>query len=1527
MCPQNASWVNDTENMKAGWVASVMAVALGGLAGAEESKIIEAGPHHRVMQVVREEVDLPGEVKPVTHRWQELATGLNRWDDATQSYVPAEVQWEQLDTGHVIARKTAHQLILSPQLGAEGAVELWGPDNLHLRSSVLGIGVIDPATGQSYLLAQPKEEAPIVLSSPTDAWIEDAFDTIKASLRYRLRRDGVEQDLVLREQLTPELLQALDLDPKNARVFLMTEFFQPPAPALTDTTSVTPSGQMLADAVIDFGGMQMGPGQAFAEEDAENGTPARVGKEWKKLDGRQFLIESIPYEDLAPLMEKLPSPDQARLDSIKSKVRRTASLPKPRLLRQANAPRFEQGRLNLGASRLVSASSEPRTYASLRGPGATLDYQLLSSTSTLTLRGDVTYYVSDAVNVSSSLVIEGGAVVKATNSPTAGIVCSGTVACLMDANEMAVFTSKDDNTVGESIPGSTANPWTNYCASAGLELRLSGQNLHHLRFAHLRRGLFFFDYSAGTANTVSHAQFVHCGTAVQANGYGNSAFANLNLRNVLIHDATNAIYGYSLIGRVEHLTAHRCTTLAWDYNGTNYGTTSTLYLTNSLLVNVSGDGNMNVGKNYTTTESYSNRIFQTVGAGGFYHLNGTYRGNGTTNINATLATELKSLTTYPPVVMSNVVVNCELTLGLRVPRNTGLPDRGYHYQPIDVAACQVTITNAATLLLTNSTAIATFGDAGLVLENGGALIAEGTPLNPVRLFRYNLLQEQSLAWGSTNYQPNAIVGPGHNYVGPAPTVALRFTRFDGLANYGYHVYGGNAWFLLGSLTARDCEFRNQRAEFGGGTGTSISLYNNLFRRVQSHYYAWPHISAYNNLFWAGTNRLERFNGGSSGVWTFRDNTFHDNGFYDYPGGITNSHNAFLGIGQAQFAATQGSNVVLTNGFTYTNGPLGGYYHLSTNLFNAGSRSASLAGLYHSTTLASQTKETNSTVDIGWHRMALVNGAAADTDGDGLADYLEDSNGDGDLDSGEWNFNSTDTNPGNGLGDLQEFELKFNILVNDPAQDYGNEQNTQWQPKVVAKDQGVTVAFWDTNLGVYGLGAVSGSEEIVNRMVGWAVSVDGGSSFADRGQPPLPAPISPDSLSWGDAGDPVLAIDRVSDTIYFAGTSERRPVAYRGVPLWKSTDAGQTFVRCDTVHTNIANTDYPWLAVDDWPAGQTCYHDVYLLIRTLEGTNGTVYLMVAKDGNVAATNWTQKTVAGYGATMQTVAVGPDHVAYVAWTQASTNQQFSLRMRAVGDRGENLNLLGTDPKVICQLASIGDERLKLLRNDSSSTDDYFDAYRVPELAVNPAKPGHVYVAFTDRGSATDKADVFFTYSTDGGQNWLGSGPQRIDSLDGNPVGNDQWAPVLAVRPDGQQLLAAWFDRRNDTANSLIELYGRWATIATNGTVTWGNQVFRISTESFPPVYPGSLAENTVAGHYDPVWPPNMVNLDWWYSWWPSELTTAYTYSHWMGEHSGAFGTQAHAFVVWPDGRRLTPGSQYYAGRNQLDIRLARITWPNL
>jgi hypothetical protein len=69
----------------------------------------------------------------------------------------------------------------------------------------------------------------------------------------------------------------------------------------------------------------------------------------------------------------------------------------------------------------------------------------------------------------------------------------------------------------------------------------------------------------------------------------------------------------------------------------------------------------------------------------------------------------------------------------------------------------------------------------------------------------------------------------------------------------------------------------------------------------------------------------------------------------------------------------------------------------------------LAGLYHHTVKTEQTKEGNSTVDIGFHYVAL-NGSNQpnDYDSDGILDHLEDKDGDGVFDAGETDWQTSNS---------------------------------------------------------------------------------------------------------------------------------------------------------------------------------------------------------------------------------------------------------------------------------------------------------------------------------------------------------------------------------------------------------------------------------------------------------------------------------------------------------------------------------------
>jgi hypothetical protein len=450
------------------------------------------------------------------------------------------------------------------------------------------------------------------------------------------------------------------------------------------------------------------------------------------------------------------------------------------------------------------------------------------------------------------------------------------------------------------------------------------------------------------------------------------------------------------------------------------------------------------------------------------------------------------------------------------------------------------------------------------------------------------------------------------------------------------------------------------------------------------------------------------------------------------------------------------------------------------------------------------------------------------------------------------------------------------------------------------------------------------------MVAWSVSLDGGRTFADMGVPPL----LPDGL-YGDAGDPVLAVDHDSNLIYYAGTSERASGAYRGIPFWRSEDGGASFTRLPTIATNITSSDYPWIAVDEWPgAGR---HDVYSLIWGKVDTDYGQWLMVST--NAGSGPWSGPTPIGnVAAKVPQMTIGTDHAAYVAWLEETSPP--ALQICKILNHGGTIGSISNI--VSLNAAWVNGERwTRLMRaNTSTDTNDYFKAYSMAQLAVNPDtnsanRSQHLYVTYADKGTGTtDRIDVYFTRSTNGGATW--TMPLRVNT---DATSNDQWLPSIAVRPDGNKIFIGWSDRRNDTNNSLIDVYGRWGDVAANGSVTFFSNDFRITTQSYPPAFAGTLTVNTNNGHYDPVLPPGSpefyVNLHWWYPWfeeppaseddWSLGWNCTYdVYCHEQREHNGVCSDSKYVYLVWDDNRNFSQAT-IYPSRNQGDIRLARLAWP--
>ena len=233
-----------------------------------------------------------------------------------------------------------------------------------------------------------------------------------------------------------------------------------------------------------------------------------------------------------------------------------------------------------------------------------------------------------------------------------------------------------------------------------------------------------------------------------------------------------------------------------------------------------------------------------------------------------------------------------------------------------------------------------------------------------------------------------------------------------------HLKGTNG--ICNPIILRDCQFHGGKlVSFYPTINLTNCLLEQVYASLRSADTNIPSLR--NNLFWRGafdfapnvTNALVKDN-------LFDQTSISNNiGTYvTYNGGF----NAFV-TNCNRLQPAFASDVILSNSPVYQSSWLGNYY-LPTNspLINTGSTTADLVGLYHFTTQTNQVKETNSIVDIGYHYVALnpqlstIN--PVDTDGDGISDYLEDTNGNGVVDNGEnsWtNYNSANgLTAGNGL---------------------------------------------------------------------------------------------------------------------------------------------------------------------------------------------------------------------------------------------------------------------------------------------------------------------------------------------------------------------------------------------------------------------------------------------------------------------------------------------------------------------------------
>ena len=927
--------------------------------------IVELGANYQVWERETYDPAPDGSIVTNIHKYTELATGLNHLVNG--QWVASKEEIDISPNGNWAAATNGQHQVYFPGDIYNGVIELDTPDGLKLQSQPIGLSYDDGTN--TVLIAELTNSTGEILSSGNQAIYPNAFTGIAADLLYIYTKAGFEQDIILREQ--PPDPASFGLNPQTTRLQVLTEFFNPPQPVVSTNSVPTPAGN-LTDENLSFGAMAMMPAKAFLL--GTNSPSVEVSKQWLMLDGRQFLVEEVPVVSLADELENLPLAQtiSTRPNPPLNVVLAKRLLPTQRL---ATVP---------GKHPMQLAKNIPFSQ------GLVLDYVTLNSNQTnYTFQCDTTYYISGPVNLNWTTTVEGGTVIKYTNSSSAIVNIvgigehPGALNMQTSPYHPAIFTSQDDNTVGDVISVSSGNPVQG--AATYLEIHADGYYGTPIRNA---RFLF-----AGTAISqvqyynvlcqVWDCQFVQCG-AVFSSSPTYSPVGNLEWHNVLISQCgvgftnTSGGIGQSVIG--EQVTADQVGYLVYaaGWNG------SSAYLTNSILTAVGPVYPPNGGiTNLVNCQSLpsSAGVFQSVGAANYYLADGTYRQQGTPNISTAMLAELADKTTYPPTVLTSdfntaTVLTRYTSLTPARRDNSGTPDLGYHYDPLDY--CWSGLRIYSSLTLSNGVAVGFYGSTGL--NGGNLLVSQGTALNLNHLVLYSAVQEQPVIWG-TRQAANYLLN------GNPATLQMRLTDLS--------LAGGGSSEYLSSGTAYNINLWDSQLlavklqpSYAPYPTITLGLTNNIFQRcalsfascgsINSTYY----VNFYNNLFLYGS--LE-FSLCEPSYAFYQNVSIADNLFVD----CAFSYYSYLGYGPRDISyngyyqttrrwgsapsgygpAVSGGDVLLTN-LDFQTGTLGNYYYPATGtnlarLIDAGSMTAASAGLASYTTQTNQTPDTGM-VDIGFH---------------------------------------------------------------------------------------------------------------------------------------------------------------------------------------------------------------------------------------------------------------------------------------------------------------------------------------------------------------------------------------------------------------------------------------------------------------------------------------------------------------------------------------------------------------------------------
>jgi len=475
-------------------------------------RVIDRGPHHRVVETTSMITDTSGKTRVLKGRYTELRNGMH-FLEAGQWVESAETI--EAYPGGAAALRGPHKVIFAANLNqADSApVDALMPDQGRLSIRPIGLRWRDTRSGRESWIASVRDCEGFILP-PNQVLYPNAFDGLDATVRMTYTSGALESDVILHER--PELPPGFDVATTGLEV--VTVFTSSVAPKVTwhgsskqieraEVVGARAAGSGDGDSLVDFGAMQLTLGKAFALHegrvaDASSASSALVMKGWQQQDGVGLLTERVPYETVRKILARLPA--------------RQAGRTSPEASRGARAARAPNGAMSVAA---------------VRGPadGLVIDALLVYSAPGWIFRTSQTYLVSAPVTISGPTVFQAGAVVKVTlngslmiSGPSASVTCPGSTV------RRAIITHVQDTGYGEYIePGPIAQ---RYPVGLTLYALPSAASLSRLQFCHAQKGVqvYLAPYAASFQKCIWEA----CDMAI------NSWWTDVSVNDALKHAVT-----------------------------------------------------------------------------------------------------------------------------------------------------------------------------------------------------------------------------------------------------------------------------------------------------------------------------------------------------------------------------------------------------------------------------------------------------------------------------------------------------------------------------------------------------------------------------------------------------------------------------------------------------------------------------------------------------------------------------------------------------------------------------------------------------------------------------------------------------------------------------------------------------------------------------------------------------------------------------------------------------------------------------